>query len=68
MQKLIYYISFYLIIYPVYILHGQEGIIDQVVAVVGNNIILQSDVENQYLQYRVQGYSLKENIKCEILP
>ena len=67
MQKLIYYISFYLIIYPVYILHGQEGIIDQVVAVVGNNIILQSDVENQYLQYRVQGYSLKEDIKCEIL-
>lgn len=30
-------------------------VIDKVVAVVGKNIILQSDVENQYLQYRMQG-------------
>ena len=29
--------------------------IDKVVAVVGKNIILQSDIENQYIQYRVQG-------------
>ena len=30
-------------------------VIDKVVAVVGKNIILQSDIENQYIQYRVQG-------------
>ncbi len=30
-------------------------VIDKVVAVVGKNIILESDVENQYIQYRLQG-------------
>ena len=30
-------------------------VVDKVVAVVGKNIILQSDVENQYMQYRMQG-------------
>ena len=35
---------------------GQKTqVVDKVVAVVGKNIILQSDVENQYLQYRMQG-------------
>ena len=33
----------------------QPQVIDKVVAVVGKNIILQSDIENQYIQYRVQG-------------
>ena len=38
--------------------HAQESklqVVDKVVAVVGKNIILQSDVENQYVQYRMQG-------------
>ena len=30
-------------------------VVDKVVAVVGKNIILQSDVEGQYIQYRMQG-------------
>ena len=30
-------------------------VVDKVVAVVGKNIILQSDIENQYTQYRLQG-------------
>ena len=30
-------------------------VVDKVVAVVGKNIILQSDVEGQYMQYRMQG-------------
>ena len=39
-------------------LFAQESklqVIDKVVAVVGKNIILQSDVESQYQQYRMQG-------------
>ena len=28
-------------------------VVDKVVAVVGKNIILQSDIENQYIQYRL---------------
>lgn len=50
--------------------HAQESqVIDKVVAVVGQNIILQSDIENQYLQYRLQG-GIKGNassIRCRIL-
>lgn len=34
---------------------SQPQVIDKVVAVVGKNIILQSDIENQYIQYRMQG-------------
>ena len=44
-------------------------ILDQVVAVVGKNIILKSDIETQYLQYRMQGYieGSSGTIKCDIL-
>ena len=34
---------------------GKTQVIDKVVAVIGKNIILQSDIENQYIQYRMQG-------------
>lgn len=33
----------------------EPQVIDRVVAVVGQNIILQSDIEAQYIQYRLQG-------------
>jgi peptidyl-prolyl cis-trans isomerase SurA len=52
------------------LLKAQEAaIIDQVVAVVGKNIILQSDIENQYIQMRLQrGISgSAESIRCGIL-
>ena len=49
---------------------AQEAqVIDKVVAVVGQNIVLQSDIEAQYLQYRLQG-GIKgdaKSIRCEIL-
>lgn len=50
--------------------HAQEAqIIDRVVAVVGQNIILQSDIEAQYLQFRLQGgiKGSASSIRCEIL-
>jgi len=46
---------------------GQPKIIDQVVAVVGDNTVLQSDIENMYLQYRAQGITSSGDMKCEIL-
>ena len=49
---------------------AQEAqVIDRVVAVVGQNIILQSDIESQYLQYRLQGgiKGSASSIRCEIL-
>lgn len=44
-------------------------VIDKVVAVVGKNIILQSDVESQYLQYRMQGSieGSSKDMHCAIL-
>jgi peptidyl-prolyl cis-trans isomerase SurA len=40
-------------------------VIDKIVAVVGNNVILYSEIENQRLQYQSQGYNSK-NMRCEI--
>ncbi len=48
-------------------LAAQPRIIDRVVAVVGDNMILQSDVENLYLQYRAQGMPVSADNKCVIL-
>ncbi|VAW27696.1 Survival protein SurA precursor (Peptidyl-prolyl cis-trans isomerase SurA) [hydrothermal vent metagenome] len=44
-------------------------VIDQVVSVVGNAPVLQSDVENQYLNYRMQGsiVGTEQDMKCQIL-
>ena len=47
---------------------AQQEIVDQVVAIVGNNIVLQSDVENQVLQIRTQGSLIpRDQLKCEVL-
>ena len=42
--------------------------IDEVVAVIGKNYILRSDVESQYLQMRMQGTikGAAETVKCQI--
>jgi peptidyl-prolyl cis-trans isomerase SurA len=57
-------------LFAVSALYAQETqVIDKVVAVVGRNIILQSDIESQYAQYRMQG-GIKgdaESIRCRIL-
>lgn len=47
----------------------QSSVIDQVVAVVGKNVILQSDIENQYIQMRLQKgiVGTADNIRCTIL-
>lgn len=44
-----------------------EEMIDRVVAVVGDKIILQSDIENQVLQYVSQGYPTTPDMDCEVL-
>ncbi len=48
---------------------AQETLVDQVVAVVGKNIVLESDIEKQYLQLKMQGEIQDDKIssKCQIL-
>ena len=43
-----------------------EGVvIDKVIAIIGKNVILKSDVENQYEQLKAQG-GQTENLKCKV--
>jgi peptidyl-prolyl cis-trans isomerase SurA len=48
---------------------SQDSVIDGIVAIVGANTILRSDLENQYLQYRSQGSitGSSSTVKCQIL-
>ena len=46
---------------------GQDKVVDQVVAVVGNNPILKSDVESTVLQEQAQGKTTAGDMKCEVL-
>jgi peptidyl-prolyl cis-trans isomerase SurA len=50
-------------------LYSQDSIVDGIVAIVGNNIILKSDIEGQYLQLRAQGSvaGTATHVKCQIL-
>ena len=47
------------------IINAQE--IDKIIAIIGDEIVLRSDVENQYLQYISQGVTSNEELRCEIL-
>ena len=48
-------IALLFLVLPMMAQNRQPQVVDKVVAVVGKNIILQSDIENQYIQYRMQG-------------
>ena len=54
---------------PALFAQDDEQVIDEVVALVGRNIILVSDIENQYLNYRMQGgiSGSSQEIHCKIL-
>ena len=71
-RKLLIPLIFSLFFGPSILLKAQmqnDTIIDAVVAVVGGNMILRSDIENQYLQIRSQGniQGTATNLKCQIL-
>nr|MBA3971710.1 peptidylprolyl isomerase [Bacteroidota bacterium] len=46
---------------------GQEKVIDRIAAVVGNNYILQSDLETQYQQMLASQEPVNENTRCKIM-
>ncbi len=46
---------------------AQDKVIDQIVAVVGSNPVLKSDIETQAIQQQAQGVTSQGDQKCEIL-
>lgn len=46
---------------------AQDKVVDQIVAVVGRNIILKSDIEGMAQQQEAQGITTEGDMKCEIL-
>ncbi len=46
---------------------AQDKVIDQIVAIVGGNIILKSDVEQMHMNNQAQGITSEGDMKCEIL-
>lgn len=48
---------------------AQEIVVDRIIAVVGKNMILESEVESQYLQLKMQGSieGSASSVKCMIL-
>lgn len=49
------------------VLQAQDKMIDQIIAVVGGNTILKSDIEQMYLQKLAQGITSDGDMKCEVL-
>ncbi|WP_439183701.1 peptidylprolyl isomerase [Carboxylicivirga taeanensis] len=47
-------------------LHAQSNVIDEVIAVVGDNAILKSDIEHQYEQALVEGANYAGDLKCHL--
>jgi len=62
-------IALFILALPLFIFAQEEVVIDQVVAVVGKNIILESDIENQYYQYRMQSGIIGggSSVRCQML-
>lgn len=48
-------------------LAAQDKVVDQIVAVVGGNIVLKSDIEKMYMDQQAQGVTSDGDMKCEIL-
>lgn len=67
MKRFFLILSF--VLFTVSLKAQEPQVIDRVVAVVGQNVILQSDIEAQYIQMRLQGgiKGSASSIRCEIL-
>lgn len=65
-SKLILSALFFLCVFTRNIYAQPEQIIDQVAAVIGNKILLKSEIETQYEQIVDQGNTASEELKCRI--
>jgi len=46
---------------------AQDKVVDQIVALVGGNMILKSEIERMHIEQQAQGISTEGDMKCEIL-
>ncbi len=67
MKIKLYLISIILILVNFLDSFSQPRILDRVVAIVGDYKILQSDIENLYLQYQAENIATDGDLKCVIL-
>ena len=56
-----------LILGTAFLTKAQDKVVDQIVAIVGSNPILKSDIEQQAQQMQAQGQTSEGDMKCEIL-
>ena len=56
-----------ILLHPVFASLSQPKVIDKVIAIVGDNIILKSDLENQKSQQIQSGAEIPENNECKLL-
>lgn len=63
----IIYTSIFILLTGHLTVNAQGRILDQIVAVVGNSVILQSEIENELLQMQAQGYSPTADSRCVLL-
>ena len=66
-QKIILAAVLGILILPLGKAGAQPFLVDQVAAVVGNEMIMQSDIENQIIQMKAEGVPLKSNARCSLM-
>ena len=64
--KLFLVVAVYLFTFSASVTAQPEQIIDQVAAVIGNKILLKSEIETQYQQIIEQGNTPSDELKCRI--
>lgn len=66
--KVMKILSTFILIFLVITFAGaQDKVVDQIVAIVGGNIILKSDIEQTHMAQQAEGYTTDGDMKCEIL-
>src|SRR5690554_3688617 len=54
-------------LFQVGLISGQDKVVDQIIAVIGDNIVLKSDIEKMYMDQQAQGLTSDGDMKCQIL-
>ena len=61
-------IAVFVAMIPALFLHAQDRtVLDEVVAVVGSEILMKSEVEKQFIQYRSEGGNLEDGMDCRVV-